>query len=233
MSSPSFTEEVERRDDKRNTKQNALRTTYTPTEEEVKVLNECFWESLFYRAVPFSVISMATTKHLISRGILSVSPRFGYLPKVCFAGFFGYIAGRLSYLKKCREKFENLPDSQFLELMRQQARLSSLNTQPEVREPNVPSYDTLMFQPAETPSSMSSFTTGDGQMGEPDDTPVQSFEDEEPKKSILYENLRLRNRENYEVMLNQKADTVIKAPSEKERPKKPVMKNIYGDTWEE
>lgn len=52
---------------------------------------------------------------------------------------------------------------------------------------------------------------------------VQSHEDEESKKSIFYENLRLRNRENYEVMLNQKPDTVIKAPSEKEpeRPKKP------------
>lgn len=53
---------------------------------------------------------------------------------------------------------------------------------------------------------------------------VQSYEEEEEpkKKSILYENLRLKNRENYEVMLNQKADTMIKASSEKEpeRPKR-------------
>lgn len=53
---------------------------------------------------------------------------------------------------------------------------------------------------------------------------VQSYEEEgeEPKKkSILYENLRLKNRENYEVMLNQKADTMIKASEkEPERPKR-------------
>lgn len=54
---------------------------------------------------------------------------------------------------------------------------------------------------------------------------VQSYleEDREPqKKSILYENLRLKNRENYEVTLTQKADAMLKAPTEKdpERSKK-------------
>lgn len=48
-------------------------------------------------------------------------------------------------------------------------------------------------------------------------------EEEEPrKKGILYEDLRLKNRENYEVTLTQKAESMPKTPQDKEprRPKK-------------
>ncbi len=42
-------------------------------------------------------------------------------------------------------------------------------------------------------------------------------EQEEPrKKSILYEDLRLKNRENYEVTLTQKAETLLKTSPEKD-----------------
>eukprot|EP00064_Thunnus_orientalis_P014813 superscaffoldBa00002635_g14860 len=65
----------------------------------------------------------------------------------------------------------------------------------------------------------------------------QSYmEEEEPRrKPILYEDLRLKNRENYEVTLTQKAETLLKPSPEKgsERPIKEAKKNIYGDTWEE
>lgn len=49
------------------------------------------------------------------------------------------------------------------------------------------------------------------------------MEEEEPRrKPILYEDLRLKNRENYEVTLTQKAETLLKSTPEKERerPKK-------------
>ena len=53
---------------------------------------------------------------------------------------------------------------------------------------------------------------------------VQSYVDEEEpsRKSILYEDLRVKNRENYEVALTQKAETLLKTTPEKERerPKK-------------
>lgn len=47
-------------------------------------------------------------------------------------------------------------------------------------------------------------------------------EDEPRRRGILYEDLRLKNRENYEVMLSQKAETLHKPPPEKEtrRPNK-------------
>lgn len=47
-------------------------------------------------------------------------------------------------------------------------------------------------------------------------------EEEPRRKGIFYEDLRLKNRENYEVMLSQKAETLHKPSPEKEtiRPNK-------------
>ena len=42
-------------------------------------------------------------------------------------------------------------------------------------------------------------------------------EDEPRRKTILYEDLRLKNRENYEVALTQKAETLLKSTPERER----------------
>uniref|UniRef100_A0A1A8QQ58 OCIA domain-containing protein 1 n=1 Tax=Nothobranchius pienaari TaxID=704102 RepID=A0A1A8QQ58_9TELE len=220
---------------------------YIPTEEEKRILLECNHESFFYRSLPFSVISMAVTHALVTRGALSASPRFGSLPKVAFAGFCGYLAGKMSYAKTCQEKLKRLENSPLGEILRQRAgmpRHHSSGGQSELNDPNTSSFD-AMFQPTEAPNTPSL----DGDYGfNPDEpvragraddfsAPVQSYMDEnaEPrKKPVLYEDLRHKNRENYEVTLIQKADTMARAPSEEsERPKKQVKKNIYGDTWEE
>ncbi|XP_029950949.1 OCIA domain-containing protein 1 [Salarias fasciatus] len=230
--------------------QEPLSVGYIPTEEEKRVFKECNQESFFYRSVPFSVVSMAVTQALVARGTLSASPRFGSLPKVAFAGFCGYLAGKLSYMKTCQEKFKRLENSPLGEVLRQRTGPPahySRGPQSELNDPDVQSFDS-MFQPAETPSPMSSHSRDYGyspsqespmQLGKGDDfsAPVQSYtEEEEPRrKPILYEDLRLKNRENYEVTLSQKADTMLRAPAEKEpeRPKKAVKKNIYGDAWED
>ncbi|XP_032417748.1 OCIA domain-containing protein 1 [Xiphophorus hellerii] len=245
-SHPGFTEEQQR-----TTQQAPLGVDYIPTEEEKRVLKECNRESFLYRSVPFSVVSIAITQALVARGTLSPSPRFGSLPKVAFAGFCGYMAGKLSYMKTCQEKLKKLENSPLGEILRQRAGMPPHflgGPQSELSDPNSPSFDS-MFQPPDAPGAASSQTKDHGygfssdppgQMDKADDfsAPVQSYleEDREPqKKSILYENLRLKNRENYEVTLTQKADAMLKAPTEKdpERSKKQGKKNIYGDTWEE
>uniref|UniRef100_A0A1A8KNT6 OCIA domain-containing protein 1 n=1 Tax=Nothobranchius kuhntae TaxID=321403 RepID=A0A1A8KNT6_NOTKU len=222
---------------------------YVLTEEEKRIMLECRRESFFYRSVPFSVISMAITQALVTRGALSASPRFGSLPKVAFAGFCGYLAGKISYGKTCLEKFKRLENSPLGEILRQRAGMprhhSSSGGQSERNDPNTSSFD-AMFQPTEAPNTPS--LDDDNYGFNPDEpvqasradgfsAPVQSYMDEnaEPrKKPVLYEDLRHKNRENYEVTLIQKADTMVRAPSEEsERPKKQVKKNIYGDTWEE
>ncbi|KAM9315187.1 OCIA domain-containing protein 1-like isoform 2-T2 [Pholidichthys leucotaenia] len=238
-STTGFTEEQQR-----GRSQLPLNIDYIPTEEERRLLKECNHESFFYRSLPFSVVSMAVTRALVTRGTLSASPRFGSLPKVAFAGFFGYLAGKLSYMKTCQEKFKKLENSPLGEFIRQKTGLPPLN-QSELSNADTQAFGT-MFQSTETPSDISSSTSDYGlnpepanQMGRGDDfsTPAQSFvEEEEPRrKSILYEDLRLKNRENYEVTLTQKTDTMLKSnPTRKlERPKKEVKTNKYGDTWEE
>nr|XP_046268091.1 OCIA domain-containing protein 1-like [Scatophagus argus] len=211
---------------------------YIPTEEERRVFKECNQEAFWYRSAPFSAISMAVTQALVVRGTLSASPRFGSLPKVVFAGFCGYLAGKLSYMKTCQEKFKRLENSPLGEALRQRTGLpQQYGAQSELSNPDTQSFETV-FQPAEDLSHKNYNTESVMQLGKSDDfsTPVESYvEEEEPKKkAILYEDLRLKNRENYEVTLSQKADTLLKTSPEKEpkRPKKEV-KNIYGDTWEE
>ncbi|XP_051511919.1 OCIA domain-containing protein 1-like isoform X2 [Myxocyprinus asiaticus] len=58
-------------------------------------------------------------------------------------------------------------------------------------------------------------------------------EDVPKKKPVLYEELRSKNRENYEVTLTQKAETLLKPQAELPAPKKEVKKNNYGDAWDE
>ncbi|KAI3353270.1 hypothetical protein L3Q82_019806 [Scortum barcoo] len=228
-----FTEERQRR-----AAQAPMGLEYVPTEEERRVFKECNQESFWYRSVPFSVVSMAITQALITRGSLTASPRFGSLPKVAFAGFCGYLAGKMSYMKTCQEKFKRLENSPLGEALRQKTGLPFQKApQSELSDPDAQSFDT-MFQPAESPVQRSYQSESPVQMGRADDfsTPVESYvEEEEPRrKAILYEDLRLKNRENYEVTLTQKAETLMKTSPEKEpkRPKKET-KNIYGDTWEE
>ncbi|XP_024145529.1 OCIA domain-containing protein 1-like isoform X2 [Oryzias melastigma] len=224
-----------------------LGVDYIPTIDERRVLKECNQESFFYRSVPFSVIGMAVTQALVSRGTLSASPRFGSLPKVAFAGFCGYLAGKMSYMKTCQEKFKRLENSPLGEILRQRSGMPphvSGAAQSELSDPDSQSFGT-MFQAAEAPGSVSSSKDygysldPPEQMGRMDDfsAPVQSYVDEEEpqRKSVLYEDLRLKNRENYEVTLIQKADTMIKTSQKEEpaRPNKQVKKNVYGDAWEE
>ncbi|XP_077379556.1 OCIA domain-containing protein 1 [Festucalex cinctus] len=231
---------------KRQGAQSPLGTDYIPTEEELRVFKECNEESFWYRSVPFSIVSMAVTQALVARGSLSASPRFGAFPKVVFAGFCGYLAGKMSYLKVCQEKFKRLDNSRLGEALRQRTGLSSQlpgGAQSELSDPDHQNYD-AMFQPAETPASTMEHGYGFNPEApvptrRTDDfsVPAQSYEEEnEPKrKSILYEDLRVKNRENYEVTLTQKADSMLKTSNEKgpERPTKSAKKNIYGDTWEE
>uniref|UniRef100_H2LHJ4 OCIA domain-containing protein 1 n=1 Tax=Oryzias latipes TaxID=8090 RepID=H2LHJ4_ORYLA len=217
-----------------------LGVDYVPTEEEKGVLRECNQESFFYRSVPFSVISMAVTQALVSRGTLSPSPRFGSLPKVAFAGFCGYLAGKLSYMKTCQEKFKQLENSPLGEILRQKSGMTP--PQSEMSNPDSQSFGT-MFQAAEAPRfpspSSKDYESGldppeqVGRMGD-FSAPTQSYLDEEEprRKPVLYEDLRLKNRENYEVTLIQKADTMIKTPQEKEpeRPKKQGKQQRHGVT---
>ncbi|XP_048864817.1 OCIA domain-containing protein 1 isoform X2 [Brienomyrus brachyistius] len=213
-------------------------------------------------AGPIAVLSMAATHMLIARGFLTASPRFGSLPKMAFAGICGFMAGKISYMKTCQEKLKNLENSPLGEALRQRqhGQFASRN-QPEPGPPDQPAFEPV-FQPSVDfpgtpesfqsssshseipaydtyqPAPFSSTLSESAPTGVSDHVSAQApnlpNEEEEPKRRrIRYEELRSRNRENYEVIMNQKAEAAIKPTAEKVPPKKEVKKNIYGDAWEE
>ncbi|KAK5899472.1 hypothetical protein CesoFtcFv8_008952 [Champsocephalus esox] len=224
--------------------QDPMGSSYIPTTEEKRVFKECAQESFWYRSVPFSVLSMGFTQALVVRGALTPHPKFGSIPKVVFAGVCAYFAGKISYMRICQEKFQSLENSPLGEALRKGLLPQvSKDPQSEMSDPDTQSFDT-MFQAAEAPSHAPVAQGYDYNSESPvlmdkaDDfsTPGSYIEDEEPrKKAISYEDLRYKNRENFEVTLNHKSETLLKPSPDREpgRPRKDVKKNIYGDSWEE
>uniref|UniRef100_A0A3Q3EFR9 OCIA domain-containing protein 1 n=1 Tax=Labrus bergylta TaxID=56723 RepID=A0A3Q3EFR9_9LABR len=188
-------------------------TEYIPTEEERRVFKECNNESFWYRSVPFSVVSMAVTQALVAKGNIRQCVEESVIYKYEIAGFCGYLAGKMSYMRTCQEKFTRLENSPLGEALRQRTGMP--------QQHSIFNVELLKLKLSLSLSQSSS---------------VQSYvEEEEPRrKANLYEDLRLKNRENYEVTLTQKAETLLQTSpaNEPKRPKK-ESKNIYGDTWEE
>ncbi|XP_077158104.1 OCIA domain-containing protein 1 isoform X2 [Paroedura picta] len=235
----------------------ALNIKYIPTEDERRVFKECNYESFWYRALPMSAVSMLVTQMLIKKGILTTHSRFGPFPKLAFAGLCGYIAGKLSYLRSCQEKFKKLENSPLGEALRQHkpispdfysqkqefssmASSSPFETSPAAEAP--PSsmysgdnrgteYPRSQYEPVPFSSSMNeSSPTGitDSVPQEPD--PL--LEAKPKRKEVTYEELRNRNRQLYEAGVTQKSELPSKSSQER-FPKKEVKLNKYGDAWEE
>ncbi|MBN3312736.1 OCAD1 protein, partial [Atractosteus spatula] len=242
------------------TPQNPLGVSYIPTEEERRVFRECNEESFWYRSLPFSAGGMVLTQALISRGVLSSSARFGSLPKVAFAGVCGYLAGKMSYMKTCQEKFKNMENSPLGEALRQGRSPGAYRSRPqksELGDPESPVFDPVLHAPqseqspadslgypgdqepfpsAYQPAPFSSVMSESAPSGAEDLGPqalMPYLDDEKPKrKTIMYEELRNKNRGSYEVAMTQKSESPLKPASE--RASKPEVKtNKYGDAWEE
>uniref|UniRef100_A0A8C0GIP2 OCIA domain-containing protein 1 n=1 Tax=Chelonoidis abingdonii TaxID=106734 RepID=A0A8C0GIP2_CHEAB len=216
--------------------QNPVGMAYVPTEDERRIFRECSEESFWYRSVPISAISMIVTQGLIKK----------------VAGICGFIAGKISYVSACLEKFKRLENSLIGESIRQGHRplpheyaaqksefadlpsQSPFGSSPAAEASLSSSYsdeysstDQSVSNYAPIPFSSSlneSYPTGITEHNAPEESPK--------RKSVSYEELRNRNRETYEVALTQKAETPVK--SSQERPfKKEVKVNKYGDAWEE
>lgn len=219
-----------------------LRMDYTPTEEERRVFRECNQESFWYSSLPISVVSMAVTQLLISRGALSASGRFGSLPKLAFAGFCGYVGGKMSYMKKCIEKFKNLENSPLGEALRQQQRHQHqkfTQDQSELSDPNKADFEPAFQLEDQKDQSFSydrDFTYSDPVMTSSTQNTASSnnpshIEEDVQDRRVLYGDLRSKHRENYEVTMTKKSEMLLK-PSERSSVTR-GKKNIYGDNWEE
>lgn len=191
---------------------------------------------------------MLATQALIHRGILTSSSRFGSLPKLAFAGLFGYIAGKISYIKQCREKFLKLENSPMAEIIRQGPKArpqfpQGTDPRPEFSDADVTAPAPEAAKPpsnvysskygstaAEVPfsSSMSESSTtgiGDNVLKEPE--PI--LEEPSKQKPVSYDELRDQNRDLY----HKAGLAPTRAPVQEKQPWKDVKKNKYGDEWEE
>ncbi len=91
---------------------------YQMNEEEKRVLLQCQSESFWHRALPLAVGAGLLTQTLITRGAITTGSRFGSIPKVAFGSIIGYMAGKISYVNTCKEKFLRLENSPIGEMLR-------------------------------------------------------------------------------------------------------------------
>ncbi|XP_015717663.1 OCIA domain-containing protein 1 isoform X2 [Coturnix japonica] len=173
------------------------------------------------------------------------------------AGTCGYLAGKISYLPICSEKFKKLKDSPIGDVLRQAQRHSShsyssrksefsdmpsqsfTEPSPKAEFPMTSGYSDdysstdralSSYEPVPFSASLNeSSPTGITDYNVQETPPVP--EESRKKKSVTYEELRNKHRETYGVMSPLKAETPGKFPQE--RPVKEVKVNKYGDTWDE
>ncbi|KAG9331166.1 hypothetical protein JZ751_019919, partial [Albula glossodonta] len=200
----------------------------------------------------------------VLKGVLTASGMFGSLPKLAFAGFCGYLAGKISYMDTCVKKFKNLENSPLADALRREhhnlpARFPPQN-QSEFEDGSQSDFEPLSLAPADRrgpahsygepapfgsglgdstfqPAPFSSALDDSSYQPAPyssalDDstyqpapfssalTPPYLDEEKPKKKTISYEELRSKNRENYGVTMTQKAETLLKPSPDRATPRK-------------
>ncbi|KAL5245343.1 hypothetical protein ACI65C_012753 [Semiaphis heraclei] len=92
---------------------------YQFSPEETRVMNECNKESFFQRSLPLSLITGAVSYAAVNAGYLKRSVKWGPWPKVMFGGMVGYLVGKYSYQTICAEKLMQLPNSELGRVLRE------------------------------------------------------------------------------------------------------------------
>lgn len=223
-------------------------------QDELRVLRECNLESFYYRCVPMAAALTTAAYIAMKRGVLKVSDRFGYSPKMLGAAFIGYFAGKFSYQSACAEKLMRLPDSPVGEALRKRkGRMGfqeSMNMEPGFSVA-IPSNESGPTHPRQTifddhRPDLQSHNEGleDYERGVTDSlTPYTEIIPSSSQQSTSYEEMRRQNREEHIHRMAEKyrkplpdssLDSHSNLPAEDShgppaRPARIVKKNQYGD----
>uniref|UniRef100_A0A803VKG6 OCIA domain-containing protein 1 n=1 Tax=Ficedula albicollis TaxID=59894 RepID=A0A803VKG6_FICAL len=224
------------------------------------ILSSCFF---FFTAFPLAAVSMLGTSFLIRKGVLRDSSRFGSFIKVAFAGMCGYLAGKISYLPICSEKFKKLKDSPIGDVLRQAQRHSSPNrssrksefsdissdiqtsqsfTESSPPRAGFPPSSTYSDEYSSTDRALSSYepVPFSASLNESSPTGITDYTVQEP--APIPEEGRKKKGITYEELRNKHRQTydVMQPPKtetpskfSQEKPAKEVKVNKYGDTWDE
>ncbi|KAJ9580647.1 hypothetical protein L9F63_024182, partial [Diploptera punctata] len=228
---------------------------YRFTNEEMRVLRECNRNSFFQRCIPFSTILGIGTYYAVQSGYLKSHPRWGATVKVTVAAVIGFFLGKMSYQSKCAEMIMALPNSPLGEMLRQRKRggfQEAITMDPGLSLPpfgDVDSYSDVgphheidMDRPYHEGLDDSQRPTLDSPLFEEETLPAGT-----QPKSATYEELRRKNREEYEQKKTRQFRGVTgpddiptsirpKEPTPDASPNPPPTwnreKNQYGDVWE-
>ncbi|XP_014279553.1 OCIA domain-containing protein 1 isoform X2 [Halyomorpha halys] len=178
--------------------------------DELRVLQECNRESFYQRCLPLSTIFGVGTYFGVNSGYLKPHPRFGAVPKVVGAVVLGYLMGKISYQGKCAEKLMALPDSKMGALLRNRRFGSSSPNSITLEDQDLERVLTDIPE-----SEKYSDISNKGLMDLDTDRPLSGFDDFRPNlddvqmddgipspdrtRSISYDELRRRNREEFEL----------------------------------
>ncbi|CAB0014778.1 unnamed protein product [Nesidiocoris tenuis] len=184
--------------------------------EELRVLQQCNRESFYQRSLPFSTLFGVATYWAVKSGRLLPNPRYGAVPKVAAAVTAGYLIGKISYQSICAEKLMALPDSRVGQILRN--RRAGITDGPTGFTLGLPNEDQIVqnLSPADKYQDHSKNQL-DMDFDRPtssglDDTyrpriddfeiPLPAVRDGQPAPSVSYEELRRKNREEYEMQRN-------------------------------
>lgn len=184
--------------------------------EDMAVIKQCEVESLMKRSIPIGTALGVATYTMIQKGILQPSAKYGPTPKVIGACILGYIIGKLSYQSVCAEKLMRLPNSQIGEMLRRRkggfmenfTSEGGLSMAPFSSRSQQEVYTDEGQKPQQKQQGSSldfdrpvTFSGLDDNYRPSLDSPERNFNDnlpnEPPKHNTSYEELRLKNRDEY------------------------------------
>jgi len=107
----------------------------TVSKTDIEIVAQANHDSFLSRCLPFMTVTSAATHYLVKTGKLTGNPKFGSLPKVAFAAYFGFLFGKISYKSVLQEKLKADPNSLLGRSIRESEGLEVLEpTDPEVIE---------------------------------------------------------------------------------------------------
>lgn len=232
---------------------------YQFSPEEIRVLKECDSEALVQRSIPLSTGFGILTWAAVQRGFLSPSVKYGAVPKVAAAVVFGFFLGKLSYQTQCAEKIMRIPDSRLAQALRLKKKGAfyenfgadgSLSVAPFSSSTDVYTDENMK---SHQQNSLDLDVDRPANFGLDDtfrpnlDSPDRSFNDnlplEPPKSSTSYEELRRKNREQYDqrlqapfnrTALREEAPIINRPLAERDESFQQGgagPRNRYGDAW--
>lgn len=238
---------------------------YHFSSDELRALKECDVESFFQRSLPFGTGCGLAAYFGVKHGYMKPNVKYGAVPKVVAGVMIGYFLGKFSYQQKCAEKIMRLPGSKLGEILRQKKN----NGMYGVLTPDQNLGAGMALAPF-TPSnadiySDEAFRNGKASSLELDtesrpslsglddiyrpsvDDPSPQFEAElpvlAPKQGVTYDELRMKNREEYMKRSQNLYSRPLPAEAPVVRRSNGVTdnnntdeitkgeKNKYGDTW--